>query len=263
MSPTPDTPAAPVGFNLVAGLAAAIIPGAGHLVLGEKKRAALIATGVLGLFFGGILIGGIDVIDSREDRVWFFGQAMVGPIAFGVDYIHQNRFKGVPSSYVEGLPGSRRTTEAKLAEGRAMIRSAAPDEVRRVEPVSVAGRMVDVPILDVPVGIPASFFEGSPGSLRTSEERLVLGRRSVRSPNTGEVVFVERVTIATSDGKTRVEELPIVGAPTGKSDNGAEGPPNIKSLSKVNELGTLFATIAGMLNVIVIVDALMPGRRKD
>lgn len=197
MSPTPDTPAAPVGFNLVAGLAAAIIPGAGHLVLGEKKRAALIATGVLGLFFGGILIGGIDVIDSREDRVWFFGQAMVGPIAFGVDYIHQNRFKGVPSSYVEGLPGSRRTTEAKLAEGRAMIRSANPDEVRRVEPVSVAGRMVDVPILDVPLN----------------------------APN--------------------------------------EGPPNIKSLSKVNELGTLFATIAGMLNVIVIVDALMPGRRKD
>jgi len=201
MTPPPDTRGSPVGFNLLAGLAAAAFPGAGHLVLGERRRAALVATGVLGLFFGGILIGGIDVVDSREDRVWFFGEAMVGPIAFGVDRLHQTRFKGVPSSYFDGDPGSRRTTE----------------------------------------------------------ESLRIGRESARSANPGEVRLVEMVTVETRTGTTRAEEVAIMDLPA----MGAPGsPPNIKSLSKVNELGTLFATIAGMLNVIVIVDAALPGRRK-
>jgi len=201
MPQTPDTPAASTGFNLVAGLAAAIIPGGGHLVLGEHKRAALVATGILGLFFGGILVGGIDVIDSREDRVWFFGQALVGPVAFGVDYLHQNKIKGIDDAYFDGGPGSRSTHESRLAEGRAALRSANPGEVRRVEQVSVA----------------------------------------------------------MLKGGTKLEEVPILSVPAG---GGGDRGPNIKSLSKVNELGTLFATIAGMLNVIVVVDALLPGRRK-
>ena len=43
-----------------------------------------------------------------------------------------------------------------------------------------------------------------------------------------------------------------------------ESVPNRKSLAKVNELGTLYALCAGMLNLIVILDALFPttgGRR--
>lgn len=194
MSTSPHTPANPAGFNLVAGLAAAVLPGAGHFVLGEKKRGALVATGVFGLFFGGILIGGIDVIDSRDDRVWFFGQALVGPVAFAVDYVHQNGVKGIPAVFFEGPAGARSISEARFVEAQANTRSAAPGEARHVERVTVGSRSQDVPILAPAVA--------------------------------GETV------------------------------------PNIKSLSKVNELGTLFATIAGMLNVIVIVDAAMPGRRK-
>ncbi len=203
MSSPPDTPGPSGGFNLLAGVAAAVFPGAGHWVLGERKRAGLVATGVLGLFFGGILIGGIDVIDSREDRVWFFGQALVGPIAFGVDRVHQGMFKGVPGSQVfEGSPaGPWRTTEQGLEMGRALTRSAHPNEIREVVPV----------------------------------------------------------TVETRTGSTRVVEVPVLRA---RKAEAAGGPPSIKSLSKVNELGTLFATIAGMLNVIVIVDAALPGRRK-
>jgi hypothetical protein len=36
---------------------------------------------------------------------------------------------------------------------------------------------------------------------------------------------------------------------------GADRPPNVKSLGRVNELGTLFCTIAGMLNLIAVIDA--------
>jgi len=116
---------------------------------------------VLGLFFGGMFIGGVDVIDRKEDSVWFYGQAMVGPIAFGVDWIHQNKFKVIDP-----------TTKQR--------RSANPDEGRGEDGIAVKG------------------------------------------------------------GK----------------------PPNEKSLGKVNELGTLFATIAGMLNFIVILDAGFPSRRR-
>lgn len=159
MPPDANTPVPPHGFNPVAGIAAILFPGAGHVAGGERKRGILIAVGILGLFVGGILIGGIDVIDSKEDRVWFYGQALVGPLAFGVDYIHQNHFK-----------------------------------------------------------------------VRIGGER--------RSANPGE-------------GRE----------PDGRPKPGG-APPNIKSLSKVNELGTLFATVAGMLNVIMIVDAAFPARRR-
>src|SRR5207244_3626162 len=74
------------GFEPAAGVLACVFPGLGHWVLGERWRAMAIAAGVLGLFFGGMLIGGIDVVDSREDTIWFVGEALVGPVAFGVDY---------------------------------------------------------------------------------------------------------------------------------------------------------------------------------
>jgi len=142
-------------------LFAMVFPGLGQAVAGEVKRGVLIATGILGLFFGGMFIGGIDVVDSKEDAVWFYGQALVGPLAFGVDWAHQNRFK--------------------VIDAKGILRSANPDEGR--------------------------------------------------DPATGKVV---------AGGK----------------------PPNRKSLGKVNELGTLFATVAGMINLVVILDAGFPSRDK-
>jgi hypothetical protein len=143
------------GFEPVAGVLACILPGLGHWFLGERWRAAAIAAGVLGLFFGGMLIGGIDAVDSQEDTIWFVGQAMVGPVAFGVDYAHQHHFK--------------------VRDG---------------------------------------------GKLRTA-----------------------------NPGETRDAQGNAAPALNG------ELPPNSKSLGRMNELGTLFSTIAGMLNLIVIIDA--------
>jgi hypothetical protein len=175
-TPTQDTPPNAVHpeeqLEPVAGLLAAVLPGLGHWYLGERKRAVLIATGILSLFFGGVLIGGIDVVDSREDTIWFVGQAMVGPVAFGVDYIHQNNLK-VFGPAEERLPDGRMVTVNKR-------RSALPNEGRDARGNAVAG-----------------------------------GR-----------------------------------------------PPNTKSLGRMNELGTLFATIAGMLNLIAIIDALLHARRE-
>lgn len=148
----------PEGFQPHAALAALVFPGGGHALLGDLRRGACVAAGVLGLFFGGLFIGGIDVIDSKEDRVWFLGQAFVGPIAFGVDYLHQNHFK--------------------VREPTGRLRSANPNETRGQDAV------------------------------------------------------------------------PVIGTP-----------PNRKSIAKVNELGTLFAAIAGMMNLIAVIDAAYPTAR--
>jgi TM2 domain-containing membrane protein YozV len=160
---TPEAADAEIHFQGVAALLAIVLPGLGHFYLGENRRGMYVALGVLGLFFGGMLIGGIDVVDRQEDSIWFLGEALVGPVAFGVDWVHQNEFK----------------------------------------------------VLD--------------GQVRRSAQP---GER--RDPATG---------------------APVPAGP-------GQGPPNIKSLGRVNELGTLYCTIAGMLNLICIIDAAFrPSRR--
>jgi hypothetical protein len=112
----------PERFHPVAGVAALVLPGLGHVLLGQPRRAACVAAGVLGLFFGGLLLGGIDTIDSREDRLWFYVHAFVGPLSFGADWINQNHFKAWA---MEPTPRGR------LEPVR---RSAYPDEVRVSSP---------------------------------------------------------------------------------------------------------------------------------
>jgi len=80
-------------FQPLAGLMAVVFPGLGHGVLGDWKRAGLICLGVMGLFLGGMLIGGIDVIDRRDDKWWFVLQAGVGPTAFLTNYVHQKHVR--------------------------------------------------------------------------------------------------------------------------------------------------------------------------
>lgn len=77
-------------FQPVAAALAFIVPGLGHVWLGERKRGLLIGAGVLGLFFGGLLIGGIDVVDRVSDKWWFYLQAGNGPVAFATDAINRN-----------------------------------------------------------------------------------------------------------------------------------------------------------------------------
>ena len=45
--------------------------------------------GILFLFFSGLLIGGLDAVDRRNDGIWFLAQAFNGPIAFVADWLNQ------------------------------------------------------------------------------------------------------------------------------------------------------------------------------
>ncbi len=154
------------------GAAAVLLPGLGHIVQGRTKRGVLAMVGVLGLFLYGLLIGGIDAVDSREDFVWYAGTALVGPVAWGTDWVHQNRFKA-------------------LDPERGVLRTGNPGEVRDVN-----GR----------------------------------GDRVWRDATPSEL-------------------------------EAGMGPPNGKGLGRLNEIAMLSCALAGMLNFIVFLDALIPGRR--
>jgi hypothetical protein len=104
MSETTHDPDVSNSFDPAAFLAAVALPGAGHAVAGDRRRGVMIGVGVLGLYATGLLIGGISVIDRRENDWWFYGQAMVGPLTFGIDYVHQTRFKEMTSSGVRLTP---------------------------------------------------------------------------------------------------------------------------------------------------------------
>ncbi|MDF1809431.1 MAG: hypothetical protein P1U42_07025 [Phycisphaerales bacterium] len=158
-----------IDFNPLAGLVAVLFPGAGHLVLGRHKRAIFASVGVLGLFFFGLLIGGIDTIDSKEDKIWFFAQALVGPPTIIADQIHQKQFKAYDM-------------------GSGKLRTGFPEEKRDHD----GTRPIWVPLTD---------------------EEMAAGM----------------------------------------------GPPNIPGLGRINEIAMLSVVLAGMLNLIVFLDALMPG----
>jgi hypothetical protein len=76
-----------------AALLAWILPGLGHIAIGQRRRGWLMMIGILFLFFSGILIGGIDVVDMKQDRLWFIAQACNGPIAFIADFLNQSLLK--------------------------------------------------------------------------------------------------------------------------------------------------------------------------
>lgn len=164
-------------FQPLAAILAILLPGLGQIALGYTARGLIAMLGILGLFALGLLAGGLNCIDSRENRVWFIGQALVGPVAFGLDALHQSRFKA---------------------------------------------------------------FEASPaGSILN---------RPARVPGPDESITLR------PDGVRVLTALP----PGGR-------PPIVKSIGRANEIGTLFGAIAGMLNVIAVIDAAwsVSRRRRD
>ncbi len=79
-------------WNPHAAVAGWLVPGLGHLILGQKRRGIVLCVAILALWLCGILIGGISVIDrhdrgeppdnnpgARSQSWWFYGQAMVAP----------------------------------------------------------------------------------------------------------------------------------------------------------------------------------------
>lgn len=48
---------------------------------------------IAALYLAGLLVGGLDVVDSREDSLWFAAQTIAGPTTIVVNYVHLGYLK--------------------------------------------------------------------------------------------------------------------------------------------------------------------------
>lgn len=133
MTPTPH---ANETFQPGAAVLASLFPGLGYLYLRQPVRAAALASGVLGLLLGGLLIGGVDVIDRNSDFWWFIPQAGIGPLAFLIDWLRQGPLSG---SYTPSL-GRVNEVGTLYVVMAGMINAIGVVDCAWHEPPSAAGR---------------------------------------------------------------------------------------------------------------------------
>jgi hypothetical protein len=69
-------------FLAVIGLAAWLVPGAGHYALNEHRRAAIIFVAIVLTFLAGLYIGSVGVIDPVGAKPWYAAQMMNCPAVF-------------------------------------------------------------------------------------------------------------------------------------------------------------------------------------
>jgi hypothetical protein len=67
-------------FLATTGLLAWLVPGAGHYVLNEHRRAAVIFVTVILTFVAGLYVGSIGVIDPVGAKPWYAAQIMNSPL---------------------------------------------------------------------------------------------------------------------------------------------------------------------------------------
>ncbi len=75
---------------VIVGLAAWVVPGAGHFLIRERKRGVIIFVTITALFVSGLWIGSIGVIDRVGSWPWYLGQMLFSPAVGILGKIAQN-----------------------------------------------------------------------------------------------------------------------------------------------------------------------------
>jgi len=142
----------------LAGLLGWLLPGAGHLFIGERARGVIFVLAIGLTYWGGVAIGGVEnTINVQERRLWFIGQICTGGHALAT--MAWDRA-------LESEPGERR------AYGRA-------EEVSVVY-TAICGMLNVLVIFDVlvraerrghPASVPAETPSGPSSSARASSAR--------------------------------------------------------------------------------------------
>lgn len=66
------------GMGYIALAVGWLIPGAGHLIMGQRKRGVIFLVAIHTLFFMGLLVGGVRALDRPRQRLWTYSQYMAG-----------------------------------------------------------------------------------------------------------------------------------------------------------------------------------------
>ena len=111
--PATVSDSSPTVIRPIGALLGWLFPGLGQIAAGNVRRGLFAMTGILVLFLSGVLVGGIDSVDYREDRLWFYGQAGCGPIAFAAGFANESLLKSgsaAPMVDMPAPPGAPRVT---------------------------------------------------------------------------------------------------------------------------------------------------------
>jgi hypothetical protein len=74
-------------YLLIVALSAWIVPGGGHLLLNERKRAVIIFAAITLTFLAGLYIGSIGVVDPVEANLWYIAQVLNTPLVAAIGYV--------------------------------------------------------------------------------------------------------------------------------------------------------------------------------
>lgn len=93
-------------WNLTAALAAWVLPGLGHALVGEVRRGLIIGIAIVALWVSGLAIGGVGSIQRERHPFWFLGQALVAP-SLAVHYVRGTFLveAAKPEDLEQNLPG--------------------------------------------------------------------------------------------------------------------------------------------------------------
>ena len=74
----PDSSASP-RWHFAGAIAAWLVPGLGHWLLGQRKRGVILLVSIGLLWTSGFIIGGVGVFDRKGHPIWFLGQMLIAP----------------------------------------------------------------------------------------------------------------------------------------------------------------------------------------
>jgi hypothetical protein len=78
-------------FVLIVGLMAWLVPGAGHFLVGERKRAIIIFATIGLTFCAGLYVGSIGVVDPVGAKSWYIAQILNSPMVAVLGHLTTTR----------------------------------------------------------------------------------------------------------------------------------------------------------------------------
>jgi hypothetical protein len=85
-------------WNFAAAFCGWLLPGLGHFLVGQSRRGVVLGVTIGSLWLGGLLIGGVSVIDRRDHPAWFLGQMLVAP-SFAADVTRTRLARGYEGTF--------------------------------------------------------------------------------------------------------------------------------------------------------------------
>jgi hypothetical protein len=91
-------------YLVVVGAMAWLVPGGGHYLLEEKRRAAIIFVAILATFVIGLYVGSLGVIDPVHAKPWYVAQVMNSPAVMFLGSHVASVHRRAQQEAIEGRP---------------------------------------------------------------------------------------------------------------------------------------------------------------